>query len=585
MPSMQGSVLEVPRLRAFRREWLIAAFTGLLAVGAVFAVSSLHRQADSRRQAQVQLADVETAAEQIATVPFISLYESTRQGRQALARATRRIGADLETLRGLAPSPQLDRIAASSHVFSQDVQGIMTLIATLKAAGVKQIGALPDPTGFAGFSQIQKRAEREYNAIIAPIRSASGGYRDAAWQANVEAYAGSALAILIAYLGFVAVLRGLARARRESEAACARAEALAADNARLLAASRVEANTDPLTGLPNRRKLMADLAAATKGLEARRRLQLVLFDLDGFKQYNDSFGHPAGDALLVRLGTQLGQAAASRGAAYRMGGDEFCAVCRLDGVEDPQEIVDLGRAALTEHGDGFHVSASYGAVLLPAEADEADAALRLADQRLYVHKSFSPIRGTSLARSMLLQALTERSSALGAHLARVADLSELLADHLRLPAAEVAEIRLAAELHDIGKVAMPEAILGKPDKLSDEEWLLIKQHTVTGESIVAAAGSSLHEVGRVVRASHERVDGAGYPDGLAGESIPLGARIIAVCDAYDAMLTTRPYSSALTQADALAELETCAGSQFDPRLVAAFMELIRSGALERRAAA
>jgi diguanylate cyclase (GGDEF)-like protein len=572
-------------LRTSRREWLIVAFTGLLVVGAVFAVVSLHKQADSRRQAQVRLADVETAAEQVATVPLVSLYESPKLGRQTLARATRRIGTDLNSLRDLAPSPELDRIAASSRVFSQDVKGIMTLVATLNAVGIKQIGGLPDPTGVAGFSQIQKRFQREYNAIIASIRFASGGYRDAAWQANVEAYVGSALAILISYLGFVAVLRGLVRARRESETARARAEALAAENARLLEASRVEANTDPLTGLANRRKLMTDLEAATRALETEHRLQLVLFDLDGFKQYNDSFGHPAGDALLVRLGTQLGQAVASRGTAYRMGGDEFCIVCRLDGGEDEQAIVDLGKAALTEYGEGFYVSASYGAVVLPAEATDADDALRLADQRLYAHKSFSPMRGTSLARNMLLQALTERSSALGAHLARVADLSELLANHLRLPAVEVAEIRLAAELHDIGKVAMPETILGKPDKLSNEEWLLIKQHTMIGERIVTAAGSSLHEVGRVVRASHERVDGAGYPDGLAGESIPLGARIIAVCDAYDAMLTTRPYSSALTRDDALAELESCAGSQFDPRLVAAFVELVRDGALERRAAA
>jgi len=585
MASIQGSVLEVPRLRASRREWLIAAFTGLLAVGAVFAVISLHKQADSRRQAQVRLADVETAAEQIATVPLVSLYQSPRLGKLALARATRRIGTDLESLRDLAPSPELDRIATTSHVFSQDVKRILALVASLKALGIKQFGALPDPTGVAGFSQIQKRFQREYNAIIASIRSASGGYRDAAWQANVEAYVGSALAILISYLGFVAVLRGLVRARREAEAARARAEALAAENQRLLEASRVEANTDPLTGLPNRRKLIADLEAATRALETEHRLQLVLFDLDGFKQYNDSFGHPAGDALLVRLGMRLGQVVASRGAAYRMGGDEFCTVCRLDGVEDEQRIVDLGRAGLPEPGEGFYVSASYGAVLLPAEADDADDALRLADQRLYAHKSFSPMRGTSLARNMLLQALTERSSALGAHLARVADLSEFLANHLRLPAVEVAEIRLAAELHDIGKVAMPEAILGKPDKLSDDEWLLIKQHTVIGERIVTAAGSSLHEVGRVVRASHERVDGGGYPDGLAGEGIPLGARIIAVCDAYDAMLTTRPYSSALTREDALAELESCAGSQFDPRLVAAFVELVRGGALERRAAA
>src|SRR5207237_7446264 len=104
---------------------------------------------------------------------------------------------------------------------------------------------------------------------------------------------------------------------------------------------------------------------------------------------------------------------------------------------------------------------------------------------------------------------------------------------LGLPPVEVAEIRLAAELHDIGKVAMPEDILAKPDELTDEEWLLIKQQTGIGERIIAAAGSSLHDVARIVRASHERMDGSGYPDGLAGVAIPLGSRIVAVCDAYD----------------------------------------------------
>jgi HD-GYP domain-containing protein (c-di-GMP phosphodiesterase class II) len=240
---------------------------------------------------------------------------------------------------------------------------------------------------------------------------------------------------------------------------------------------------------------------------------------------------------------------------------------------------------LTDHGEGFFVSASYGSVLLPAEASRTEDALRLADQRLYEHKSYSPMRGTSLARNMLLQALTERSSALGAHLARVAALAKLLAEDLRLPAVEVAEIRLAAELHDIGKVAMPETILAKPDRLTDDEWLLIKQHTLIGERIITAAGSSLHEVGRIVRASHERLDGTGYPDALAGDEIPLGARIIGVCDAFDAMTTTRPYSPALAREEALAELERCAGSQFDPELVAAFVRLVRSGALDRRAAA
>jgi len=571
-------VLRQLRFRALRREWVIVAFTGLLAVGAVFAVISLHKQADRSRQAQVRLADVETAAQQIATAPLVYLYQSEFLGRRALVKADRRLDSDLATLLKLAPGAGLEQIAVTSHVFSKDVAQIMTLIATLKAVGIKQIGPLPDPSGVAGFDQIQKRFQREYNAIITSIRSASQRSRDAAWRANVEAYVGSALAILASFLGFATVLRGLTRAR-------ARAEKLAAENARLLAASRIEANTDPLTGLPNRRKLTADLENTIRALGSGDRLLFVLYDLDGFKQYNDSFGHPAGDALLVRLGAELRSAVGPRGLAYRMGGDEFCAVCRLGEDADERALIERGRAALMERGEGFYVSASYGAVLLPADARHADDALRLADQRLYAHKSFAPMRGTSLARNMLVQALTERSSSLAAHLARVADLSELLAEHLGLPAVEVAEIRLAAELHDIGKVAMPEELLAKPDVLTDEEWLLIKQHTAVGQRIVAAAGSSLHDVAGMIRASHERMDGTGYPDRLAGDAIPLGSRIVAVCDAYDAMLVARPYRTSLSQEDALAELARCAGSQFDAEVVSAFTELVRSGSAERRVAA
>ena len=577
-------MLRLSSLRALKRPWLLVAFVGILAGAAVFAVISLHRAADNSRLAQVKLADVETATQKMATVPLVAFYESPAAARRRLAGAKGQVDADIASLRSLAANRQLDRIEARSDIFSDDLNDLILVIASAKALGLKAAPAVPGLAGISAALGVQKRVQSRYDAVLAAIQSASTSYRDAAFRANVEAYAGSALAVLLSFLAFAFVMRGFSRARRASEAARARAEDLAAENARLLAASRAEANTDPLTTLPNRRKLMADLEEAVQGLGRASRLQLVLFDLDGFKQYNDSFGHPAGDALLVSLGNRFGQTMAPHGVAYRMGGDEFCAVYRLDDGEDDRTVVETGCAALTDHGEGFYVSASYGSVLLPDEAEEAEDALRLADQRLYEHKSYSPMRGTSLARNMLLQALTERSSSLGAHLARVAELAKLVAEDFRLPAVEVAEIRMAAELHDIGKVAMPETILAKPDSLTADEWLLIKQHTVIGERIITAAGSSLQEVGRLVRSSHERLDGMGYPDALSGDDVPFGARIIAVCDAFDAMLTTRPYSRALGREEALAELERCAGSQFDTAVVGAFVRLVRAGALERQAA-
>jgi two-component system cell cycle response regulator len=151
----------------------------------------------------------------------------------------------------------------------------------------------------------------------------------------------------------------------------------------------------------------------------------------------------------------------------------------------------------------------------------------------------------------------------------VAELAEAVARGLRLDEEQVDHVRHAAALHDVGKVAIPDAILDKPAALDDAEWEFIRRHTIIGERIVAAA-PALRPVAALVRSSHERWDGGGYPDSLAGEEIPLGARIVSVCDAFDAMVADRPYRAGMDATDALAELERCAGSQFDPAVVAAF---------------
>jgi diguanylate cyclase (GGDEF)-like protein len=297
-------------------------------------------------------------------------------------------------------------------------------------------------------------------------------------------------------------------------------------------------------------------------------LVLVLFDLDGFKHYNDSFGHPAGDALLVRLGTALSSYVEGRGHAYRMGGDEFCVLFR-PGAQVAAPIISGAAVALTERGEGFHVTCSYGAITLPREASDAPEALRLADQRMYAHKHSRRAPVEAQSKNVLLQALAERHPELGPHAGDVADLAEATAVALGLGEEEVVRIRLAAELHDIGKVAIPDSILRKRSALNEDEWAFIRRHTLIGERILLAA-PALQGVAQLVRASHERWDGAGYPDGIAGIEIPLGSRVVAVADAYDAMVTRRPYSEPVAEEDALAELRRCAGSQFDPVVVEAF---------------
>jgi putative nucleotidyltransferase with HDIG domain len=170
---------------------------------------------------------------------------------------------------------------------------------------------------------------------------------------------------------------------------------------------------------------------------------------------------------------------------------------------------------------------------------------------------------------VLLRALAERHPDLDGHSCDVAALAETTAIRLGLESEEVEAVRQAAQLHDIGKVAIPEAILHKPGALDDDEWVYMRRHSEIGERIIAEA-PSLARVAAMVRASHERFDGAGYPDKLAGEDIPLGARIVSVCDAFDAMIAERPYSAAVSIEDAERELRRCAGTQFDPVVVEAF---------------
>jgi diguanylate cyclase (GGDEF)-like protein len=340
------------------------------------------------------------------------------------------------------------------------------------------------------------------------------------------------------------------------------------ENVAMLRTSRDEALTDVLTGLGNRRALARELACLLPNADDARPLVLVLFDLDGFKHYNDTFGHPAGDALLVRLGANLGTYLSGRGHAFRMGGDEFCALFEPgDEVADP--IIAGAASALTEHGEGFNVTSSYGAIVLPREAQDATEALRIADQRMYAQKNAGRTSATRQSKDVLVRALTERAPDLFGHIEGAADLAEATARRLGMNDDEAECVRHAAELHDVGKVAIPDAILTKPGPLDPHEWEFIRRHTLIGERIVSAA-PALGQVARLVRSSHERWDGTGYPDRLAEQEIPLGSRVISVIDAFDAMTSDRPYSPAVEPGLALNELRRCASTQFDPVVVEAF---------------
>jgi two-component system, cell cycle response regulator len=344
------------------------------------------------------------------------------------------------------------------------------------------------------------------------------------------------------------------------------------ENHALLGVSRVEATTDTLTGLSNRRKLKADLALA---LEDDAPYALVLLDLNGFKSYNDSYGHGAGDSLLAQLGEALAEGVRGVGEAYRMGGDEFCVLVR--NPSDVEALGALSARALATRGNGFSITAAYGAVVVPDEARDATTALVLADTRMYRQKNSSRLPAAHQSAGVLIAVLQERAPGLASHVRTVADLACATAVELGMAGDDLEALRHAAALHDIGKMAVPESILEKPGALSDAEWELMRRHTLVGERILSAA-PALERSAQLVRWSHERVDGGGYPDGLSGEAIPLGSRVILVGDAFDAMTSQRSYGRAMSSDEALAELRGCAGTQFDAAVVAAFELVIAAQA-------
>ena len=252
-----------------------------------------------------------------------------------------------------------------------------------------------------------------------------------------------------------------------------------------------------------------------------------------------------------------------------MGGDEFCLLAEVE-TGGGEELVWLAAGALSEKGDRFDIGCSYGIARLPGDASTSAEALVLTDQRMYEHKAGRSTEGRQ-STDLLLTVLSDRDSLPGS--ADIADLARKTAARLRLPEHEAKRIALAAELHDIGKTAIPDSILRKRGPLDEHEWDFMRRHAAIGERIVRAA-PALVQTAELVRSSHERFDGTGYPDGLAGEAIPRGAAILAVCDAYDAMVSERPYRERLGGEAALAELRKCAGAQFDPVVVEAFATVV-----------
>jgi len=352
--------------------------------------------------------------------------------------------------------------------------------------------------------------------------------------------------------------------------------------------------TDPLTGLGNHRSFHERLQRElTQAEHDGTTLSLCLVDIDDFKRVNDRYGHPVGDRVLGHVASRLRQG----GESFRLGGDEFAVLLpRLDeraAVAVARSIVErVGAGEIEQIGS---VTVSAGVAAYPAQGVGRDELIRLADSALYWAKEDGKNRArtyqaaTSLELSQLQQlaegpdraaryraaaslakAVDARDVYTGSHSERVGELSARIARRLGIDEPQIELTRLAGSLHDLGKLAIPEEILRKPSALNESERLVLQRHPQIGYRMLESLG--VEPIAEWVLHHHERWDGGGYPDRLRGEEIPLGARIIFVADAFDAMTSERVYRKPLSDRDAVSELERCAGSQFDPAIVGAFSE-------------
>jgi diguanylate cyclase (GGDEF)-like protein len=536
------------------RAVLVLALVLLLSVATIATITLLQFRSDSSRDAELKLAGVNAALSRLQSDPYaaLAIVGGSPARAKALVNADERaISTALSELQREGPPPALRTARGPLRANFAAIEQILPISASPTFATTL------DPK----FFPLVKSAATTSGGARRQLTRAGDEYRERSERQQIQATAGSVSTILVLFIAFALVFRRAFRARSI-------AEHLAAENARLAAENRHEARTDALTGLRNRRALIDDLEEQSPATGER---VLALFDLDGFKHYNDTFGHPAGDGLLARLSERLQLSVASEGTAYRMGGDEFCVLATVDDVT-AADLVRRAAEALSEVGDAFSIGCSYGTASIPREATSPAEALHLADQRMYEHKA-GRASASRQSSDVLLKVLSERNFDLREHGTGVAALAIRTAERLGLPDSEVKRIGLGAELHDVGKTAIPDAILHKPAPLDDREWKFMRQHTAIGERILLAA-PSLAPTAELVRSSHESYDGSGYPDRLRAQAIPLGSRIISVCDAYDAMLSDRAYRSAMSTDDAIAELQRCAGTQFDPVVVTVFCEIM-----------
>ncbi len=378
-----------------------------------------------------------------------------------------------------------------------------------------------------------------------------------------------------------------------------------------LNAARTEAATDPLTGLGNHRSFHSRLRAEVASAQASgSSLGLIIIDLDGFKDVNDSLGHLAGDQLLRDLAGSLYEV--TRGAyTYRYGGDELAVLLPGADCSQAMDVADRLKQAVSRvtTPDGKQLTASLGVACYPDSAPTAEELVYRADMAMYWAKSTGKNRVTAWESSLtqdltavrsryfngrkepvtdvvaaFCAALAAKDPDTGEHTERCSWYTAELAGELGLSEEDITTARIASLLHDIGKLTVPDEILRKPGPLTDDETERMHRHSRDGANMLTQVESLAPSVPGILH-HHEHFDGSGYPDGLAGQEIPIVARILLVSDAFDTMTTGRPYSAPIPHDEAIAELRRRSGSQFDPEVVEAFVRVIaRTGGFPSRRA-
>jgi diguanylate cyclase (GGDEF)-like protein len=545
-----------------RDRWVVrASVAGLLAVLCFLAGFSVVTQqrvareskgADTAMRLSATFQDARHWVTEAKSIERGYHFEGSHAVRFSYERATQNLDGDLQHVLELDPSPQsrrtIDHLLGLSTRYDAAAKKLFAAIDRQDARDVQRLDhEVIDPI----FGVLEYMIHQQARLASARALQHSASLREH------EAHATHAITVAfgVGILLLACFALVIVRFRRAEVARLAQI-----------------AISDPLTGLRNHRAFQEDLARELQRVgRSGEPLSLVMLDLDGLKAVNDRFGHQAGDERLQGLAQAIRGSQRATDLAYRVGGDEFAVILAgaraLGALEFAQRVraivpVTAGIAEATELRGRDELIREADLALIGAKRLHQHVAIYGPDLEVATGEHEHDERPLASALALAVDA---KDSYTRSHCQTVSQLCAVIAAELGLERDRVARVRLGGLLHDVGKIGVPDAILNKPAALTDDEFELMKRHSLLGGDIVEAA--DMHEESRWVRHHHERYDGTGYPDGLAGADIPVESRIILVADAFEAMTSDRPYRRAPGQDFAVGELQRHAGTQFDPDVV------------------